>query len=524
MTHLVISAPASHLRCAGIHLTKAHTFYIVPLTNLPTYPHPTTPMKIACLLITYLRAKIEIRRHPDLKNKPAVIIERSGGKSWVVDSTPLATGVRRGLTLQEALSIRPDTLVIEADEPHYRRVFDQVLTSLQQISDRVEGTDPGTAYIRLDGLEHLYGGEARLVNALLNAVPRDQAPRVGVAEVKFSALVAATISEPSGATRVPADTASFLAPHSVELLPVSPELKIALHRFGLHTLGNVASMPEATLMDRFGAEGRRAWLLSQGTDDSPLVPLDHAETIVERTSLPFSSASLDLLLTVVDTLLTRALSRPSMRGRYAGKAILQCTLERGTTWVREIAFKGGVGNRERALSIIRPLLDHNHPTDAIEEVTLTLDDLTGESGTQMGLIPDVREVNARRLADVERDLQTRLGGATALYRMVGVAPWHPAPEMRSLRVPVDSSSRDQVRPMSSPVPVVVRESREQEPEAVQWNNSWRKVSRIDERWGFDLWWMSRPMTRTYYRVRGDDGVEVTLFRDERGGCWYRQNT
>ena len=76
--------------------------------------------------------------------------------------------------------------------------------------------------------------------------------------------------------------------------------------------------------------------------------------------------------------------------------------------------------------------------------------------------------------------------------------------------------------MSSPVPVVVREGRDREPEAVQWNNKWRKVSRIDELWGFDLWWMSRPMTRSYYRVRAEDGVEVTLFRDERGGCWYRQ--
>ena len=51
---------------------------------------------------------------------------------------------------------------------------------------------------------------------------------------------------------------------------------------------------------------------------------------------------------------------------------------------------------------------------------------------------------------------------------------------------------------------------------------WREVSRIEEQWGFDLWWMSRPMTRTYYRVRGEDGVEATLFRDDRGGCWYRQ--
>ena len=122
-----------------------------------------------------------------------------------------------------------------------------------------------------------------------------------------------------------------------------------------------------------------------------------------------------------------------------------------------------------------------------------------------GLIPDVREVNARRLADVERDLRTRMGGAPALYRVVGVAPWHPAPEMRALRVPVDSSSRDQVRPMSTPAPVIVREGRDREPEAMSWDNRWRKVSRIDEQWSFDLWWMSRPIDPHLLSSEGDDG-------------------
>ena len=201
-------------------------------------------MKVACLLITHLRAKVEMRRHPDLKSSPAVIVGRSKGRSMVVDSTPSASGVSPGMTLEEALSIRSGALVLEADEPHYRKVFFQILTSLRGISDRVEGSELGTAYIRLDGLEHLYGGEARLVNALLNAVPQDLNPRAGVAEAKFPALVAATVSEPSRATRVPSDVAAFLAPHPVDLLPVSADLKVALHRFGLHTLGNVASMTE----------------------------------------------------------------------------------------------------------------------------------------------------------------------------------------------------------------------------------------------------------------------------------------
>ena len=480
-------------------------------------------MKVACLLITHLRAKVEMRRHPNLGNIAAIIVERSKGRSMVVDSTPYASGVSPGMTLEEALSIRPEALVIEADEPHYRRVFAQVLAYLQGISDRVEGSELGTAYVRLDGLERLYGGEARLVNALLNAVPQGLAPRAGVAEAKFPAFVAAKTSEPSRATRVPEDAASFLAPHPVDLLPVPADLKVALHRFGLHTLGDVASMTETSLVDQFGGEGRMAWHLSRGMDDSPVIPLAHTETIIERTSLPFSSTSLELLITVVDTLLARAFSRPSMRGRYAGKAVLECALETGPTWTMEFSFKGGVGNRKRTLSIIRPRLEEEHPSGPVEDVTLTLDDLIGESGTQLGLLPDARESDKRRLVEVDRDLRAHTGGSPALYRVVGVAPWHPAPEMRALRVPVDSSARDEVRSLSSPVPVVVREGQDRQPKAVRLGSRWREVSSIEEQWGFDLWWMSRPMTRTYYRVMDEDGVDATLFRDDRGGCWYQQN-
>ena len=130
-------------------------------------------MKVACLLITHLRIKVETRRYPNLKDDPAVIVDRSKGRSLVVDTTPAATGVLPGMTLEETLSIQPEAIVLEADEPHYRRVFAQALASLQGVSDRVEGAELGTAYIRMDGLEHLYGGEARLVNALLNAVTQD---------------------------------------------------------------------------------------------------------------------------------------------------------------------------------------------------------------------------------------------------------------------------------------------------------------------------------------------------------------
>ena len=147
-------------------------------------------MRVACVLVTHLRAKVEMYRHSHLKDVPVVIVDRGikVTRPLVVDHLPKASGVRAGMTLEEAVSRHSNAVVLDADESYYRRVFAQMLSALQGVSDRVEGADLGTAYVRIDGLEGLYGGEARVVSALLNAAPAYLSPRVGVADSQVPRL------------------------------------------------------------------------------------------------------------------------------------------------------------------------------------------------------------------------------------------------------------------------------------------------------------------------------------------------
>ena len=202
-------------------------------------------MRVACVLITHLQAKVELPRQPDLRDRFAIIVERSTGRPVVVDALPAVPHVHAGMTLEEALSRHADMAVLEADEPSYRQVFRQALTALQGVSDRVEGAELGTAYARLDGLEALYGGEDRVVAALLEAVPRYLTPRVGAADAKFPASVAARTTKALGAAWVPSDAAAFLAPHPINLLSAPSDVKAAMRRFGLHALGDVCQTPRS---------------------------------------------------------------------------------------------------------------------------------------------------------------------------------------------------------------------------------------------------------------------------------------
>ena len=481
-------------------------------------------MRVACVLITHLRAKAEMRRRPHLRERAALIVDRnpSVGIPVVVDRFPEASGVMVGMTPEQAVSSHANAVVLDADEPYYRRIFGQVLTSLQGISDRVEGAEIGTAYVRVDGLEELYRGEAGVVSTLLNTVPEYLNPRVGIADAKFPAFVAARTSRALGASRVPDDVRAFLAPHPVELLPVSGDVKIGLRRFGLHTMGNAASMREHVLADQFGADGRRAWALSNGIDDRPFVPIAYEESIVEHTPLPYHSSSMQVLFVAVDALLRRAYARPEMRGRYVGAASLECTASRSQPWEKVVRFRQPANMWEAASVVVRSQVEADPPQISVEDVTLTLSELTGESGTQMGLLKDVHE-GRRRLEEVERQLRARMNGEHALYRVAEVAPWHPAPEMRALQVPIDPSGADAIKPLHSPRPVEVQEGTDREPVSVCLERRWQQVALISDAWTFDLWWLPEPVARSYYRVDPGDGRQVTLFRDQTEGRWYRQS-
>ena len=75
------------------------------------------------------------------------------------------------------------------------------------------------------------------MHALLNSLPGYLRPRIGVGGAKFPVFVAARTSDMPGVAHVPPDAAAFLAPRSVDLLPVDAEVRNRMHRFGLHTMG-----------------------------------------------------------------------------------------------------------------------------------------------------------------------------------------------------------------------------------------------------------------------------------------------
>ena len=393
-------------------------------------------MKIACVLITHLPMKAELRRRAELQGRPAIIAQGSGSRQVVLDSSPEAVGVAAGMPLQEALSRCKDATLLQADEPYYEIIFDQVIIALGGRSPLLEKAEPGCVYVGLDGLEAMYGGESRLVTALLHAVPHHLNPRIGVAGGKFPAYVAALVSPGGRATRISRnETPEFLKSLPIDILPLSWDKKTRLHRFGLHTIGQLAALSIGALQAQFGPEGRTAWELANGIDTSPLIPYTIQETVREQLTFPSPTTTLHTVLIAVETLLGRAFSRPALRGKYARSVTLESNVIQKPPWTRHFVFKEPVSNKSRAFFALKSMLEAATLPGPLEDMKLTLSGFTGESGIQASLFLDVRR--QEQLREMIRQLSVRLGGRPPIYQIRDIEPWSRIPERRQALVRFD---------------------------------------------------------------------------------------
>ncbi len=150
-----------------------------------------------------------------------------------------------------------------------------------------------------------------------------------------------------------------------------------------------------------------------------------------------------------------------------GVVDLSCGAAGWPVWERSVGFKQPVSGWEEAFEALRYRVEADPPRFPVEEVRLVLSGFTGGSATQLALLGDARGDRLGRVVEADRRLRSVRKGGVGLYRIAGVAPWHPVPEMRYFQTPVDPSAADAVRPLLVPEPVDVRESSKGEPQALR---------------------------------------------------------
>jgi protein ImuB len=220
-----------------------------------------------------------------------------------------AEGVSPGLRRREAQARCPPLALVPADPAQEARAFEDVLRAIERFTPLVELTEPGTATFGARGPSRYHGGDEAFAALVAEAVTSVLAGRVRATGPSGGGGGGRPVRRHPGRSRrrgpglrgepgwlvVPdGGAAAFLAPFPVMALAdvglVDRDLAGVFHRLGLRTLAQLAALPAADVLGRFGSDGFRAHQAAAGLDDRP--PGTSAPPPELTVHLPFEPAVL----------------------------------------------------------------------------------------------------------------------------------------------------------------------------------------------------------------------------------------
>jgi len=406
----------------------------------------------ACCWSPLFALRCETARRPELASLPVALLSPDDSRRvWQVAPLARRAGVKPGMTVSQAIGLSPSLKLCEPDPVHYDEQFSRIVTALVTVSPVVEPVELGRAYVGTDGLEGLYGGPEKIVEAIQLRIgdcglrignekaesaihnPKS-AIRVGWGNGKFVSWVAATRAKPGEAVIVPVGgEAKFLASQPLAVLPLDPDTHRRLLQLGVKTLGALVALPEDAIVSQFGSVGRRLWRLAAGLVAEPVVGRIVPEPIVAALTFFTPVGERDLLAHALDKLVDRALGDPRRSGWRVQVVRVHAELEHGASWLAAATLKDPSATRERIAAPLKTQLERSPPAGAVERLVVEFTAFTPGTAELQLFTRDAgaaaRAGRRRALQSAAREIALRIR-RPMLYHIIEVQPWSRLPERR----------------------------------------------------------------------------------------------
>jgi protein ImuB len=368
---------------------------------------------------------------------------------------------------------------------------------------------------------------------------------VGVAASKLASRIAAGL--PDTPTVVPAgEERRFLAPLPLGRLAPALEIAATLDRWGLHTIGELAKLPEGEVAGRLGETGRALHAIARGIDPRPLEPHLPPPVFTEGMDLEWPLASLEPFLFVAHAALERLARRLEAQALACVRLEVALKLDPDGHDARSIALPAPTRDVKTLLTLVRLELEARPPGAAVAGFSFTAhpDAPRRAQLTLFGpaaLSPDRLATTIARLAALLG--ADRVGSPRAVdghrperFTLTGYAP-PPPPHVRL--APREGRGLLAVRVLRPPVALEVLMDASRLPlPAGEGRGEGRPVSmktlapdaappiagsvRIAAGpWSLeDGWWTDAPADRDYWDVELSDGGLYRIYRDRAADKWF----
>jgi DNA polymerase-4 len=317
-------------------------------------------------------AAVEQRDDPSLRGRPVLV------GAWVVLAASYeakAHGVRTAMGVARARRLCPDAVVVEPRMSAYSEASKAVYEVFDDIAPRVEGLSIDEAFLDVRGVRRL-SGTPREVAVRLRAEVRQRVGlpiTVGIARTKFLAKVASAVAKPDGLLLVPPDRElAFLHPLPVERLwGVGRVTAARLHEVGIRTVGEVARLPEGSLVSLLGrASGRHLHALAHNRDPRPVQSRRRRGSIGAQRALGRKPKSLDDVDAALVGLVDRVTRRMRAAGRVGRTVVLRLRFDDFSRATRSRTLHRATASTQAILDTARELLVLAAPLIELRGITL----------------------------------------------------------------------------------------------------------------------------------------------------------
>ncbi|WP_294193312.1 DUF6504 family protein [uncultured Sphingomonas sp.] len=483
---------------------------------------------------------------------PLVTVHKVGNRVEVAAACPAARmlGIECGMALTQVRAATPDVCVRDADPAGDRAVLDRLATALARrwspgvsVSDAPPDATAGEAglFIDLTGVAHLHGGERTMARRIVRLLARlGYDARVGIADTPAAAWALARF-DAAPITTLPSEHGlSPFADYPVTALRLDSAAAELMRRLGIDRIGQLATMPRAPLVRRFGrAVATRIDQLIGAVAEPvvPVVPRDPA-MVEQRLAEPILTAEpIAYWIAQLSAQLAQALAE---QGRGARALVLALTRVDGEVQAIRVGFARATRDPQHMVRLLARRIELIDPGFGIEVVALhvTRDEALGPEALAGDLEEQVPDLAALVDAIVNRIGAAHLWRTRAVESDVPERSVAPAAPLDHAVEPGARLLRDDVRYLDTrgaahpwhprwprptrllrrpePIDHVMAELPDSYPRRFRWRGQMHQVVRGDgpERIAGE-WWRrtaERQAVRDYFQVEDEAGQRFWLFR------------
>jgi DNA polymerase IV len=377
------------------------------------------PRKILHLDLDAFFCAVEELRLPELVGKPFAVGGRPNERG-VVSSCSYAArqcGVHSAMPMAQALRLCPNLQVLPSDFSAYRSASEQVMKILHQHTALVEQISIDEAFLDLTDLPD---APYDLARGLQHEIfERLHLPcSLGVATNKLLAKTATDVGKgrhreatPPQSIEVvpPGQEAAYLAPLPARVLwGVGPKTAARLAELGVHTIGEIAGLPEAVLIRQFGQHGREMAQHARGIDDRPVATERSARSISQEITFDRDVSSEKVLHDTLRALSAEVAHTLRQKGLNAGVIRLKIRWPDFSLQTRQVSLRQPTDQDgviyQSALELFSSIWAHGRPVRLLGVGTGRL----AERAHQLSLW-DTQDEKEHRLLQALDELRERFG-------------------------------------------------------------------------------------------------------------------